>query len=304
MKQNKRKITIAGCVICLLAVVSLSKPGRIALGEFLTLIRSKASTVFTGAGMQTGNPDKEQRARGQHGWGPNVNNSIVRGTIAFFDDGVLTHQARVTIYRKYPNRVRVEVEEDGIVDAWGFDHNEAWKLRSANLTEEKARDIRAWVRLSPERLFLMRGANNRYREAGRHLEDARPTVSGSGPLDMTGTGDVEEIEMEDIILPPATRNPHRAGDRRLVYYQVDKDNNVIHSARWLEPDDPQADIDDPATPKMDVRVDFGNWRRVEGILWPMEITHRLGGKVDFRIFVSDVLVNQQMPDTVFQNPNR
>ena len=112
--------------------------------------------------------------------------------------------------------------------------------------------------------------------------------------------ELEQVEMEDVIgLPPALG---RAGDRRLVTYYINSQDFTIESARWLEPDDPQRNIDDPQSATMDVRIDFDDWQRMGGVLWPFDIVHWMGGKVDYRIVVTQVQVNQPLADTIFQNP--
>ena len=53
---------------------------------------------------------------------------------------------------------------------------------------------------------------------------------------------------------------------------------------------------------MDCRVDWGNWLQLGGVMWPMEITRWLGGRVEFRIQVDEVKVNQTIADAQFQRP--
>jgi hypothetical protein len=230
-----------------------------------------------------------------------VLNSVARGVITTYDrNGEVTGHNGITIYRKYPDRLRVELGVGTQVEAQGFDHQQAWKAGATSLTAQQARDIRAWLRASPERLFVTRGGSS-YREVGRRVEDYRPATPWQGPT-RQGPTVLEQVEVEDIIGPVAA-NRRQSADRRLVDYYIDKENAVVVAARWLEPEDPQQVADDPATSSLDVRLDFATWSQVEGVLWPMQVTHWLGGRVDFRIDLESVQLNQQMPDTLFQNPN-
>src|SRR6185295_11281776 len=99
----------------------------------------------------------------------------------------------------------------------------------------------------------------------------------------------EQVEMEDTIgLPPIAGRP---GDRRRITYYVNRQDFTVEAARWLEPDDPRRDMDDDQATLTDVRVDFGEWRIVDGVLWPTEIVHWQGGRVDYRITISQVETN-------------
>jgi len=300
MRINRKKLIITATVaVLLLAIAAASKPGRSTLNRLYSLLSGAASTAASPAG-----PDVEQRARSKHGW-TNVITSTLRGTITYFDpNGAIARRANVTIYQKHPDRLRVDIEQDGLIISQGFSHGEVWQARAESLTEEAERDIRAWLRLFPERLFLVRGAGASYREVGRHLEDSRPGSPGRGPSDVRPARELDEVEIEDVIGPPAS-NPTRLSDRRMITYLIDPETSIVHSVRWMEPDDPAEEvIEGSAAATRQVRIEYGGWRRVEGVLWPMEVTHWLGGRVDFRVDVKDVLVNQQLADTVFRDPGR
>ena len=301
MRINRKKLIITATVaVLLLAIAAASKPGRKALGSLYSMLGGKtAASPALPAG-----PDVEQRARSKHGW-TNVITSTLRGTITYFDpNGAIARRANVTIYQKHPDRLRVDIEQDGLIISQGFSHGEVWQARAESLTEEAERDIRAWLRLFPERLFLVRGAGASYREVGRHLEDSRPGSPGRGPSDVRPARELDEVEIEDVIGPPAS-NPTRLSDRRMITYLIDPETSIVHAARWMEPDDPTEEVTEGANVATKVvRVDYAGWRRVEGVLWPMEVTHWLGGRVDFRVDVKDVLVNQQLADTSFRDPSR
>lgn len=305
MRLNKRFFVSAMTLMCLLAAGALSKPGRLMLGrvgvafetgELGTLwseVKPEAAAAFAS--------DVEQRARARHGWRSTVLNSLARGVITSYDrSGAVTRRIGLTVYRSYPDHVRVELGFGMPLEVLGFDGQEAWKAGAGALTRHEARDIRAWLRGCPERLFINRSAGANYREAGRRVEDYKPATPWAGATQQVPTT-LEQVELEDIIGAVAT--PRRlSADRRFVEYYIDRDNSVVASARWLEPQDPTQLPDDPNRSSLDVRIDFDTWTHVGGVLWPMRVTHWLGGKVDFRIDFEQVLVNQQMPDTMFQRP--
>jgi hypothetical protein len=300
--QGKRLALLAAALVGLLAVAGVSKPGRATLGKIISAAGLGRERHSYGAVADAtddvketaASQDVEQRARAAHGWQASVTNSIVRGELLRFDpNGTLQQQWAITVYRKYPDRLRVEIQRIGAVDVFGMDNSGAWKAGAASLSEPEARDVRAFLRLFPERLFLNRAGGASYREVGQRFED-RVEVPAQPVF-------FDQVEAEDLIGPPPA--PPRPGDRRMLYYYVDQEASLVSTARWLEPDDPTQLIDDPGVSLTDVRVDFADWRTVSGMKWPFRITHQLGGRVDFRIDMNQVLVNQSMPDTFFQRPN-
>ncbi|HKQ05088.1 MAG TPA: hypothetical protein VJ464_08160 [Blastocatellia bacterium] len=305
--NNQRRIVLAAAFTCLLAVGGMSKPGRTMLSRVTLAVKTgEVRALWSGAPasatVATAAADVEQRARAKHGWGTPVLNSVAHGVMTSYDrNGAVTGRTGITLYRKYPDRLRVEMGLGMPTEVLGFDHQEAWKAGAATLTAQQARDIRAWLRASPERLFVTRAGGASYREAGRRIEDYRPATPWQGATRQVPTV-LEQVEVEDLI-GPMSASRRQSTDRRLIDYYVDKENAVVVAARWLEPEDPQQVADDPATASLDVRVDFANWRQVEGVLWPMQVTHWLGGRVDFRVDFDSVRLNQQMPDTLFQKPN-
>lgn len=305
MKRINTKLAVIALVpIGLLFTIGLSKPGRSAINRLISLVApSPVTTTAEKNAQPLGNTvsptataeDVEGRARVRHGWNATVINAVARGTITYYDsDGMVSGQAAITLYRKYPQLLRIEIDRGGTVEVLGFDQVRAWKAGAATLSEEDARDIRAFLRMGPERLFVTRGGGSPYREAGRRVEDSVPGADGTVSPVM-----LEQVRMEDTIGPPPIAN--RVGDRRSVYYYIERDSSTVVTARWLEPDDPRRSVSDPNTPLTDVRVDFTGWQRVAGVLWPFEISHELGGRVDYRIQLSQVKLNQPLADTLF-NP--
>ncbi|HIK12995.1 MAG TPA: hypothetical protein IGS52_22505 [Oscillatoriaceae cyanobacterium M33_DOE_052] len=239
----------------------------------------------------------EQRARAKHGWNNAITNSVVKGTISYFDrDGKMTGQSAITLYRKYPDKLRVEIGSGGTVTVSGFDQTSAWRAGSARVSEEEARDIRQWLRLWPDRLFITRAAGAPYREGGRHLEHHKPPAPGRAPEILAQPVVSEVVQIEDTIGP---QSGNSARDKRRISYHINGQESTVSTARWLEPDDPRRSAEDFSAPMMEVRVEFARWQQVGGVLWPFEVTHWLGGKVDFRIDVLEVKFNQPMPDTLF-----
>lgn len=294
----RKRFWITGVVVvCLLGVAALSRPGRAALTRIFS---TEKSEVTAEAAAQSGQ-DIEQRVRARHGWNDSLQNSIITGEVTYYDrEGQTRGQANFTLYRKYPNRLRVVIERAGSVETIGIDQDQAWRTGSRNLSEAEARDIRAWLRLWPERLFCSRDSGAAYKEAGQRVEEFRPASPWQGSARLNEPALLEQIEIADIISAP---DGQRAGDRRSVCYYIDSESLLIKSARWMEPDDPRR-ADELGSAKMDLRVDFGNWLQQGGVMWPMEIVRWLGGRVEYRIQVSEVKVNQTMADSLFANPNR
>jgi hypothetical protein len=87
-----------------------------------------------------------------------------------------------------------------------------------------------------------------------------------------------------------------------VYYYVDAATSMVSTARWLEPDNPRKSIDDGTASFTDIRVDFSDWRPASGVKWPFKLVHSTGGRVDFKIVLNEVIVNQSLADAVFQKP--
>jgi hypothetical protein len=211
----------------------------------------------------------------------------MRGSIIYYDsEEKPTGQWAVSIYRKYPENVRVEVSRKDGIEAIGFDGRDAWKNSEAALTQEAARDIRTLIRLWPERLFVTRGRGASYREAGSRIEDL---PDGKQVY-------LDQVELEDEV------GQARAADLRQVYYYVNRESSFVESARWLEPDNPTRRVDETGVALRDMRADFGNFREAGGVMWPTEVTHRSGGRISFRIRVNDVQVNQSLADSLFQKP--
>jgi hypothetical protein len=307
MTQTKRRLAVtAALAIFLLATAAISNAGRTAISRGLSFLSGRADTAPENASALTevvlqSDEDLERRARARHHWTIAILNSVVRGAITFYSgDGAVTGQANLTIYRAYPGRLRVELDRGGSVETVGFDGVSAWREGAPTLNEQRARDIRTWLRAWPERLFTTRAAGATYREAGPRVELSKPGRPWQGPTSIVPPISYEQIAMEDILgLPPG---PGRVGDRRFVLYYVNRNTSTVESARWLEPDNPQQAVTNSSVQMKDVRVDFSDWQTVEGILWPFDISHWLGGKVDYRITVTQVQMNQPLADSIFQGP--
>jgi len=302
MKRRRLQMAAAG-LVCLLAVVALSNPGRVALRRLAAKVTgSPASKTAVEASEATADdgPDVEQRARARHGWGTPIINSVVQGTITYYDrNGGVSDQAGLTVYRALPNSLRVELNRNGTVETVGFNGISAWQAGTTTLSAPRARDIRAWLRAWPDRLFTSRGGGAPYREPGTRLESSRPARPWQGATHLRQPIAYDQVEMQDVLVPPVGGG---AGDQRTVLYYVNQQTATVEAARWLEPDDPTRAVNDATAPKQDVRVDFGDFRQVGAVLWPYEIVHWQGGKVDYRITVTQVQLNQSLVGTIFQAP--
>ncbi|MCI0486277.1 MAG: hypothetical protein L0229_06720 [Blastocatellia bacterium] len=294
----KRYLIITIAVVCLLAAVGISKPGSALLKNFISLLSSESPPSAPGTLSAAGMPlDVEQTAAATHGWSAQILNSVVNGRVTFYDgDGFATATADITVYREYPHLLRVEIDWGGGVEASGFDGQNAWRQGAEPMDEEDEKDIRAFLRIWADRLFVTRAQGAPYVELGIHTEDYKPAAPGQGSVELATPVVFNQVEITDTI-------PGSASDEtRKVYYYVDSSTSLVSALRYLEPDDPLAlkTEDDPDF--HEVRVDFGNWQTVNGVLWPYEITHRLGGKVDFRIYVASVQMNQSLSSSLFQGP--
>lgn len=298
--MTRKKLLITSVLVGLLGISALSQTGRATFSTVLAFIRAPESASAPAVSFVG---DVEERARARHGWDKQlVLNSVARGTLTYYDDnGMAISRANLMLYRKYPDRLRLEVERNGVTEVSGFDQVQAWKSGSATPSEEEAREIRGWLRMWPERLFTSRGAGARYREAGRRIEDDEAaknsmTPSGNSPaLSVT----YDQVEMEDTLGPPPTSA--RAGDRRLIYYYVNQDSSVVTTARWLEPDDPRQPIDALNFTAVDMRIGFTGWQEFDGVLWPTEIICNRGGKKFLKIQLQEVKINQPLNDTIFHS---
>jgi hypothetical protein len=186
------------------------------------------------------------------------------------------------------------------VTVMGFDGIAAWKQGAASLSDQEARDIRAWVRASPERLFVSRDNGHSYGESPPIYEDHRPAAPDRGPVDLATPIVFNQARVIDTLGPPGSGG--KAGDRRSITYFVNAADSIINAVLWAEADDPTKDLADRNTDSTAVRVDYSEWETIDGVIWPFEITHWLGGKVDFRITVSQVQMNQHFPDSLFHKP--
>ena len=297
MKLNRNRVlTGAAIAVCLIAAAAISQPGRAALGGLYAKLRATSITAAPAPPPL----DLEGRAREKHGWDRTPESWVMRGTIAYFDpSSAMTRRNALTIYRKDKEQIRVDVEHQGVIQAQGLYNGEEWQARAGNLSESQERDIRAWLRIFPDRLFVERAKGKAYRELGR-LIDSRPDFPGRGPKDPRAIKQVEQVEVEDVI-DRRRGDEVRKSDKRLITYLIARDDSLVISASWHEPDDP-TQSEGEVTASREVRVDFGGWRRVGGVLWPLEITRWQGGKLDFHIELQEVQVNRGLPDTVFQKP--
>jgi hypothetical protein len=303
-QDNKRKMLIASAVAIFLAgVVGLSQPGRRSAQKLLAAVTgSGPSRIDPASGRGTvaaTSPDVAQRALTHHGWTAAILDSVAKGTITWYDrSGSTTRQSSLVVYRKFPDLLRVEVTSGATADISGFDGTIAWKSGQSSLDDATARDIRQWLRCSPERLFLTRGLGAGYREPGRRVEDHIPPTPWQGAVDLAQAREYDQAELIDLI-GPATLTTGTV-DRRRLTYLVDRQTSLIAAARWLEPADPKQSADSPGTRLVETQVDFSLWRDVGGVQWPYQIAHWSGGRVDFRVNLTQVLLNQHPLDKLFQ----
>jgi hypothetical protein len=277
---------------------------RIGARNKLVLLILGALSVLAAGLFALGSPGEvEQQAEAAAGWNQNIRNSVTKGTLNRYDrSGAATQQAGITFYNRYPDQLRVELDHGaGNVEIFGFDQNAAWSNAKSSLSASDARDVRSWLRSRPERLFTKRTVGSPYREAGLVYEDYIPGMPWQGPQTLAPEVQAYQVEVIDTVSPTSAATVTWS-DRRRSYYYVNRTRSLIWSERWMEPEDPTQDPDDKNTSKIAMQVDFRSYQAVSGVQWPFDIVHWYGGKVDYRITVTDVKVNQPLADSLFQKP--
>ena len=278
--------------ICLLGAAALSKPGRATVDRLYTMLRGAD-------GVSPGAADAEGRAKEKAGWDKPPATSVTSGTITYFDPrGAILKRGRITVYRNYPDSIRVDIEHQGIVQTQAFDGKDTWQARAAALTDGQERDIRALLDVWPEQLFLARGRGRAYREIGRVFQDSRPSRPVRSPDD-DKLKEFNQVEIQEQIVTPPDGNKAGKTDRRTITYLIDAKEDRVYSAQWLEADD-ASKSDQDGTSRYAVRVDFEKWRRVDGLLWPGQISRWDGGQLQWVIEVKDVQVNAALPSRLFE----
>jgi hypothetical protein len=304
MMKSKKPIAFAAgaAILFALGAAGLSQPGQHSVHKLLAALSGTPTAGETPASpppAATTAPDIEQRARAHHGWGPTILDSVAKGSITWYDrSGATTRQGTLVIYRKFPDLLRVEVTSNQTTDVSGFDGTNSWRSGQASLTDAAARDIRQWLRCSPERLFLTRGLGGAYREPGRRVEDHVPPTPWQGPVDLGQAREYDQAELIDLIGPAVQLKG--AVDRRRVTYLIDRQTSLVAAARWLEPADATQSADNPNARLVETRVEFSVWRDIAGVQWPYQITYWSGGRVDFQANLTQVLLNQHPLDKLFQ----
>jgi outer membrane lipoprotein-sorting protein len=271
--------------------------------KLILVILGALCVLGVGLFALAGSADVEQQAEAAAGWTQNIHNSVTKGTLNRYDrSGAATQQAGITFYNRYPDQLRVELDHGaGNIEIFGFDQTTSWSNAKSSLSASDARDVRSWLRSRPERLFTKRGGGSPYREAGMIYEDYIPGMPWQGPQTLSPEVQAYQVEVLDTVTP-AQGATVAWSDRRRSYYYVNRTGSLIWSQRWMEPEDPTQDPDDKKTSKIAMQVDFRNYKAVGGVQWPFDIVHWYGGNVDYRITVTDVKMNQPLPDTLFQRP--
>jgi hypothetical protein len=288
-------LTLAGCLIL---AGSISGTGRHWMKGVASLFKSSEPKPIAMAGTPLVRPanDVESLARAQQGWSEHIADSIMRGKIAYYgDSGNQTSERWVSFYRLYPDSLKVELHWETATEVYGVDQIGAWIEGAAVVSEDDMRDICGFIRIWPERLFVARNLGAPYQEIGRHIEDFKPGEPGGPSLEIEPAITFDQVQVEDTI-------DMQSPQMRIIYYYINHSDSRIGALRYMEPEDPNGDPTDPTTDAIEVRVDFDDWRVVDNVWWPFVITHRLGGKVDFRIWISEVLINQGMERNNFQRP--
>lgn len=285
-KLRRRQIIIAILLISGGTAAAATATGSAAITRMMALIAAAVPG------------DAEQRAKAKHGWTDSLKDSVIRGRFLDYDaNGMLGRIGEMTMYRQYPDKLRIEIERRGATEVKGVDGDEAWKEDPGGLSPEAARDIRALLRIWPERLFTSRSGGAKYRQAGRRTEDRQPGAPGQVSGELDEPIEYEVVEIVDRI--GSGQKPNDGPDERRILYYIGKKDSLVSTVRWIEPDDPRKG-NDPQADATEIRVDFGRWQEAAGVMWPMEIVHRSGGRVDYRIEITEVRANQGIADSKFR----
>src|SRR5947207_15318714 len=97
--RNKRFQVATIALIVLLWGAGLTKAGRSSFTRAFSFVRGKSRPVELSPepAVQSGQ-DVEQRARARHGWTPGIVNSVIRGSITFYNrDGGTRDQANIAV---------------------------------------------------------------------------------------------------------------------------------------------------------------------------------------------------------------
>jgi hypothetical protein len=291
--------------VCILAAVAVSSPGRHGVARALSIITSRQPSGVTPDKPASGPPlTVEKRAETAAGWAAGIRNSISKGTITYYDrTGAKTGEASIALYVSYPDDLRVEIDPgDGKPETAGFSQGMTWSSAKDSLTATESRDIRAWLRTRPERLFVKYAAGSKYREAGAVLEDHIPKTPWQAAQDPDQPAHLDQVELIDDLAPVGqAKNGGAISDLRRTYYYVNEADGTVRRVKWMEPDDPAQDTHDGGTPNAAIQVDFGDYRKVAGAEMPFDLVHWWGGKVDYRITLSYVRVNQAFAHSLFEH---
>lgn len=186
--MNKRTSAIIVVIVCCaITGFGISNAGRRWMNGVAGLLKSSqpasAPSMLAAPPQQTG--DVESYARAQHGWSESIVDSVVHGKLAYYDDrGNQTSSAALTLYRIYPNMLRVELAWDtgNATDLYGVDENDAWQQGVSALSSDDMREIRAFLRVWPERLFVARNNGAYYRRLAATLRTSNLPGQGNRPL--------------------------------------------------------------------------------------------------------------------------
>jgi hypothetical protein len=297
MKRKALPLTFI-VIICLIVAGSISVYGRRWFATISTSMKAgKPQPASTSAPAAAQGPANiAQAASAAHNWNKYILDSIVSGTITYYDiTGNQTVTGSITIYRRYPDLLKVVIDWDGSTEVYGVDDRDSWVQGATTISNEDARDVRAFLRIWPERLFVAYDLGAPYSEMGQHVQDYKPIAPKQDRVDLETLLTFHELEVEDTI---GREKP----ETRKVYYSVNTTNSRVNALHYLEPDNPEEDMTDPETERTEIRVEFDNWQTINNVLWPFDIFHWYGGKVDYQIKITQVLTNQNLSNEVFQQP--
>ncbi len=186
------------------------------------------------------------------------------GTITLAEEGLTLP---LVVWRKRPDRLRVETTLAGQTSIQAFDGRQAWWLVPALAAEARA--------MPPERERFFRRQSRfadplvSWKEAGSRLELLDGEADGGGSaLKLT------------------------AANGREVLFAIDAASGLLRASA----------LPGNAGAEGAAEVLYGDWRPVDGLQMPFAIENRAGGRTRVRIVLDAVQIDPPLPESLFAMP--
>ncbi len=170
---------------------------------------------------------------------------------------------------KFPDKIRMETEFQGQKMVQAYDGKNAWWIvpmlginEPQLMPPEQAKQFKEQMQFKDPLVY--------YKELGHKLEYL-------GEEEMEGTP-VYKIKMIK-----------KNGD--IVIFYIDKDSGLEIKLDFVSKREGM---------EMQGETIFGNYQKVDGVLFPFYIETRMGGNVVSQVTITKIVLNQPMDDTIFQ----